>query len=108
LDIVQSPGLVILRELPGRTVRVVHIERSESARHNGRRNGLARWEGAELVVETAAPVFPLWSEIAVEGRNSILTERFVRVADRLVYRIWYRTPEAETGPAEVRLVRCGR
>lgn len=107
--IAQSNETITMRVLSSGHIRLLHIERGQSAIGNTRkRNGLARWDGDELVVETAAPAFPLLGRFGAVAPGGSLIERFARTVDHLIYRTWLTpTPEAESlGPVEVRLARC--
>jgi hypothetical protein len=111
LYIAQSQSTMTLRVFSTRSVRMLQIERRESAiQHLAQRNGLARWKDDELIIETMAPAFPLWDEgpYAVAA-GSKLTESFVPVpGDRLIYRTWYTPPGGGkiSGPSEVPLAKC--
>ena len=100
---------ISLRVAPSGAFRVVPIEKRDSAlRHSTRRNGLARWEGDALVVETSAPSFPLWGRYHPEVHGGTLTESFARTVDGLVYRASY-VPADDEGPhepLEMRLAKC--
>ena len=110
LDVTQASNRVTIRVAPTGAYRVLPIERRETALHNpARRNGLARWEGDALVVETGAPASPLWGghDAAVPG--SKLTESFTRTAEgHLIYRTWYTPPDDKTAheTLELRLAKC--
>jgi len=111
LVVVQHTGTISFRVVTSRGVRrLLHIERRESATHSHlRRNGLARWDGNELVVETRAPAFAMFGPHRAEVEGSLLTERFALVFDSLVYSTWYTAPNEQErfGPQEHRLRKCG-
>ncbi|MGH9238992.1 MAG: hypothetical protein ACRD3G_13210 [Vicinamibacterales bacterium] len=102
---------ISLRVAPSGAFRVVPIEKRDSSpRHSTRRNGLARWEGDALVVETPGPAFPLWGDPQAAVPGSRLTESFARIANGgLIYRAWYALPDDEgpREPFEIRLAKCG-
>lgn len=110
LQVVQSSANLKLRVLATQSIRVLPIERFESAiRNPHKRNGLARWQGEELVVETIAPAFSLWGRPHAVVQGSTLTESFSRTPDDvLLYRTWYRLPGSGVaqGPHEVQLTKC--
>jgi hypothetical protein len=110
LQVVQSSTNLKLRVLATQSVRLLPIERLESARRNPhKRNGLARWQGEELVVETIAPAFSLWGRPHAVMEGSRLTESFARTPDdMLLYRTWYTLPGRDVahGPHEVQLTKC--
>jgi hypothetical protein len=111
LYVAHASNKMSLRVAPSGAFRVVPIEKRDSAlRHSTRRNGQARWEGNELVVETSAPAFPLWGRHHDEVHAGKLTESFARTADGLVYRTWYVSPDDEGPhePLEMRLAKCDR
>lgn len=99
---------ISLRVAPSGAFRVVPIEKRDSAlRHSTRRNGLARWEGDALVVDTSAPSFPLLGHHG-EVHGGTLTESFARTGDGLVYRAAYVSADDEGphAPFEIRLAKC--
>ena len=101
---------ITLRVAPSGAFRVVPIEKRDSAlRRSTKRNGLARWDGDVLVVETFAPAFPLWVRHHAEVHGGKLTESFARTTNGLVYRSWYVSPDDEEPhePFEIRLTKCG-
>lgn len=110
LYVTQTNNKMTMRVAPSAAYRVLPIERRESVLHSpSRRNGLARWEGDALVVETAAPASPLWGEHEAAVPGSKLTESFTPSADaQLIYRTWYTPPNHTTaqGPFELRLAKC--
>ena len=109
LYIAQSNSTITLRVFSTSSTRVLRIERRESAAQNlETRNGLARWNGEELIVETKAPAFPLWDGPHAVVPGSKLKESFLPTTDdRLIYRTWYMRPDDEAhGPYEVRLAKC--
>ena len=104
-------GLLTLRVVPTRTIRALHIrKRALSARvgPGGVRNGLARWEAGELVVESTMPALPLWSGPVVPGSASTLVERFSFSETAMTYQAEYLRADG-TGvgdPFELTLTRC--
>lgn len=109
LYIAQSNSTITLRVFSSRSSRMLRIERRESAAQRlETRNGLARWKGEELIVETRAPAFPLWDGPYAIAPGSRLKESFLPMpGDRLIYRTWYTPPGGlASGPYEVRLAKC--
>ena len=109
LHLAHVGSVLSIRVAPSASVRVLRIERPESVRRSvGRRSGLARWEESTLVVETAAPAFPLWGGPVTVGGSRLIEAFLLTPEDDLVYRTWY-TPAgqaATVGPWEVRLAKC--
>ena len=99
---------ISLRVAPSGAFRVVPIEQRDSApRHSPRRNGVARWEGDALVIDTSAPSFALLGHHG-EVHGGTLTESFARTGDGLVYRAAYVSADDEGphAPFEIRLAKC--
>ena len=108
LYVAHASNKISLRVAPSGTFRVVPIEKRDSAlRHSTRRNGLARWDGDALVVQTSAPSFPLFGHHG-EVHGGTLTESFARTVDGLVYRASYVSVDDEGAqdPFEIRLAKC--
>src|SRR6266853_1210337 len=93
VTVVYWQGLLTLRVLPTRTIRMLHIQRRPLLTGVSRadyHNGLARWESGDLVVESAVPALPLWSRPRALGAASTLVERFSFSESALTYRASYR------------------
>lgn len=110
LQVVQSGSSLKLRVLAMQLTRLLPIEQlNSSIRSPHRRDGVALWQGDELVVETMAPAFSLWGRPLAVAEGSRLTESFARRPDdTLRYRTWYTMPGSgfAHGPHEVQLTKC--
>jgi hypothetical protein len=112
VTVVYWRGLLTLRVVPTQTIRALHIQTRARLADGPRadyHNGLARWEGRSLVVESALPALPLWSRPVMLPEANALVERFEFSDVSLTYHAAFHGQNGETVgvPFDLTLARCG-
>lgn len=112
LHINQQRDYVVLRIAPSAATRVVHLEKR---RHVGdvsqyTHGGLARWSGEALIVESTAPMVPLWDRVHPIPTVPVpLLESFtMQEPGTITYRAYplHASSHADVPLLEVKLVKC--
>ena len=111
VHIAQSPDTMWLRFAPPAAVRVLHIP---ARRDDGSdltpyiRTGIARWDGAELLVVSGFPTLALWGRPFARGVGPLIERLSLGEAGALKYTAWYDdSPLPSTPPRPVEIWRCG-
>ena len=111
VHITQSPDTMWLRVAPPATVRVLHIQ---ARRDDGSdltpyiRTGIARWDGAELLVVSAFPTLALWGRPFARGVGPLIERLSLGEGRTLKYTAWYDdSPLPSAPPRAVEFWRCG-
>lgn len=90
VTVLYSRGALSLRASPGNAIRTLRLQRRRMPINVAPIDGVARWQGQDIVVRSVAPALPLWSTLAPTKGARALVETFSFSKTSLTYRVSYQ------------------